>query len=499
MARTLRFILGALSALLLLWPSLPTAAIVPGLRHGPFARVFEPSNLPSPGDAAGFPTSWTHAYANPRHNAAFPVTANTPSWLKTGVSWRYAEARSWPLSRQKPYGANVYGERLALATMTQFYGNALGVSAVGGIIYAESDDEFAYAVNARTGKLIWRTSPVGNTFMGDPLVVGNKVYLSVGNIGFNFSNVQRYSQKTAARGAGVSYNGIYVLNRITGKLLWHFGTMGATMPTPAVSRNRLFLATGSGDIYAINATTGKQIWLKRVGGIANMSDPAVYHGHVYLAMAVVPYVYCLSAQTGHIVWRGIVPHATKTGLGDVSPAVADGVVVMDAVANVLSHGGRTTMTTVVRAYNAEDGHVLWTHTMGLGPKPPAFKGGVPMIHKGIVYVGTPVNNIYQAFDLRTGKRLWTWHIPHAGAAGAGRSPPTYDNGHLFIATGPRVFVLNPRTGRLMGEKYMGGRFGLVNPVIVGGTVYLANSWDWLEAVPVSMIVGHHPKHRQLSP
>jgi outer membrane protein assembly factor BamB len=157
------------------------------------------------------------------------------------------------------------------------------------------------------------------------------------------------------------------------------------------------------------------------------------------------------------------------------------------------------MTTIIRAFNAEDGHVLWTHTMGIGPKPPAFKGGVPMIHNGTVYVGTPVNNIYQAYNLHTGKLLWTWHIPHAGAAGAGRGPATYYKGRLFIATGPRIFVLNPRTGHRLGEKYIGGRLGLVNPVIIGGTIYLSNSWDWITATPVAAVVGHKPHHRQLSP
>ena len=31
------------------------------------------------------------------------------------------------------------------------------------IVYAQSNDQFVYALNARTGQLIWRTSPVGTT------------------------------------------------------------------------------------------------------------------------------------------------------------------------------------------------------------------------------------------------------------------------------------------------------------------------------------------------
>ncbi len=396
---------------------------------------------------------------------------------------------------REPFGARVYGPRMALATLTQAYGNALGVSVVGGVVYAESDDQFAYAVNARTGRLIWRTSPVGNSLMGDPLVAGSIVYVAAGSVGFNFANVQRYAHKTAARGAGISFNGIYALDKTNGRLLWHFGTMGATMPTPAIAKGRLFFTTGSGDIYAINATSGRKLWIQRTGGVANMSDPAVYHGHVYVAMALVPYVYCLSATTGHVIWRATIPHTTKPGFGDVPPAVAHGVVVMDAVGTIRSHGGHTTMTTIIRAYNAADGRVLWSHTMGRGPKPPAFKGGVPMIHKDVVYVGSPVNNVYQAYSLHTGRLLWTWHIPKAGPAGAGRGPATYAHGRLFIAAGARVFALDPHTGRVIGERYLGGRFGIVDPVIVGGTLYLANSWDWLMALPVSQVLHHTPHHR----
>ena len=484
-----------LAGLLLGIPGACGGAIVPRAVPGPYARVFHRRDLPSQAAATAFPASWSYAFANPEHDAAFPATRAMPAWLKHGVSWRYAEARAWPLARREPFGARVYGPRMALATLTQAYGNALGVSVVGGVVYAESDDQFAYAVNARTGRLIWRTSPVGNSLMGDPLVAGSIVYVAAGSVGFNFANVQRYAHKTAARGAGISFNGIYALDKTNGRLLWHFGTMGATMPTPAIAKGRLFFTTGSGDIYAINATSGRKLWIQRTGGVANMSDPAVYHGHVYVAMALVPYVYCLSATTGHVIWRATIPHTTKPGFGDVPPAVAHGVVVMDAVGTIRSHGGHTTMTTIIRAYNAADGRVLWSHTMGRGPKPPAFKGGVPMIHKDVVYVGSPVNNVYQAYSLHTGRLLWTWHIPKAGPAGAGRGPATYAHGRLFIAAGARVFALDPHTGRVIGERYLGGRFGIVDPVIVGGTLYLANSWDWLMALPVSQVLHHTPHHR----
>lgn len=468
---------------------------VPVDPNGPYARFYYAGAAPAQDIVQYYPHEFTHAYANEAHNAAFPIADDAPEWMHKGVRWVFPEARAWPLNEEQPFDVKTYGEARGLTTITQYYGNALGVSVVDGIVYAESDDFFCYAINARTGKLIWRNSPIGNNLMGTPLVVGDIVYVTGGSVAFNFHNVQRYAEnpESSIRGGSVNYNGPFALNRHTGELVWYFSTEGETMPTPAYDDGKLYITTGAGKAYAVDAKTGKEIWNTELGGMANMSCPAVYKGRVYVSMSVKAFLYCLDGKSGNIVWKGTIPDATNTGMGDVSPAVAEGVVVMDAVTSPKKENGKTTMNTVIRAYNADDGKVLWTDSMGRGPKPPAFKGGVPMIHDGVVYVGTPVNSIMRAYDLKTGKILWTWQIPAAGPAGAGRGAPTYYEGTLYVSTGPDVFALDPKTGKLLGQKHVGGRFGIVQPTIVGGTIYLGNSWDWVIALPVSDVNPNYGK------
>ncbi|MDD2876494.1 MAG: PQQ-binding-like beta-propeller repeat protein [Acidiphilium sp.] len=462
--------------------------------NNPYARVYMPQNAPSGTDATVGPEGWTHAYGNPSHNAAFAVATTAPAWISNGVKWNTPEARAWPLTNNEPYGAKIYGIREALPVQTQFYGNALGVAVVKGVVFAESDDMFAYAINARTGKLIWRTSPVGNNLMGNPVVVKDLVYLSAGSVSFNFANVVAFRDDAskAARGLDISYNGVYAVSRTTGKLKWYFATRGEAMPTPAFDGGKLFITTGTGNAYAIDSTTGKQVWKSHLGGIANMSSPAAYHGHIYVAMSVKPFLYCLDEASGKIAWKGTIPLAANTGMGDVSPAVSDGIVVQDAVSAPRTINGKGTLDTTVRAWNAATGKVLWTFKMGRGAKVPAFKGGVPMIHDGVVYVGTPVTSDYVALDLKTGKQLWRWNVPNAGPAGAGRGAPTYYKGTLYISTGPSVFALDPKTGHEIHRVHVGGRFGIVSPAIVGGTVYLGNSWDWINALPLREV---NPNYR----
>ncbi|MEY2342235.1 PQQ-binding-like beta-propeller repeat protein [Acidithiobacillus sp. IBUN Pt1247-S3] len=453
--------------------------------QSPYATLYLSQNTPSAENQVG-PDSWTHAYGNPQHNAAFPVAKNAPAWVRQGVRWNFPEARAWPLNDNHPYGEKVDGLKEALPVQTQFYGNALGVSVVRGVVYAESDDMFAYAINAQTGKLIWRASPVANNLMGNPLVVGNHVYLSAGSVSFNFENVMTYAKdpQKAGRGKDISYNGVFCLNRNTGKLVWSFKTAGDAMPTPAYAEHSLFISTGDGNIYRISAADGKQEWKTHVGGIANMSSPVVMDGRVYVSMSVIPGLYALNIHTGKVDWKGEIPGAVNTGMGDVSPAAAKGIVVMDTVADPKVVDGKPTMETIVRAFNGKTGQVLWTVNLGRGPKIPAFKGGVPMIHGDTVYVGTPVTSDYTAMNLHTGKVQWSWKVPNPGPAGAGRGAPTFYQGILYISTGPDIYAVQADDGQLIHSYHVGGRFGIVNPTIVGGTMYLGNSWDWVNAVPV---------------
>lgn len=469
-------------------PAQPSNTETPVEKGGPYDRVFYPEHLPKAEDARGFPQSWEGLGANAEHNAAFELTKDTPAWVRQGVEWNFAEARAWPLHYKDSFDTDVYGDRRGPSTQTQFYGNAVGVAVVDGVVYAESDDQFAYAVNARTGKLIWRTSPVGNTLMGTPVVAEGKVFLSAGNVGFNFTNVSKFAKtKTAARGEGISFSGIYAVAARDGKLLWHYGTAGEAMPTPAYKDGKIYITTGDGYAHAVNASNGKLLWKTELKGMANMSSAAIVNGKMYVAMSSPGAVFCLDANSGKVIWKGQIQGAEDTGIGDVSPAVSETLVVMDAVADAKEENGKSTMDTRVVAFDADSGKIVWQANMGRGPKPPAFKGGVPMVHQGVVYIGTPVNNVMQAFDLKTGQLKWTWKVPHAGAAGSARGAPTYYRDTLYVSTGEYVYALNPSTGTLIHEHHVGGRFGIVNPVIVGGTMYLSNSWDWLHALPLAKL------------
>jgi len=89
-----------------------------------------------------------------------PENNVAPGSLYFPAAWNFVYD-SW----NNAFGQPVYTESLSLTSMIRRDDNKTGASAIGGVIYAGSDDVFAFTHYGRTGKLIWRTSPIANNMM----------------------------------------------------------------------------------------------------------------------------------------------------------------------------------------------------------------------------------------------------------------------------------------------------------------------------------------------
>jgi outer membrane protein assembly factor BamB len=448
-----------------------------------------------PTSAPSFPSSWSTYASSADHNSVFKLAPGAPSWERTGVSWNFAEMAAVPFNRPFPDLANL-GLRGAPVKMTQDLGNAVGVSAVNGIIYAESDDGHVYALDARTGQELWQTGQLANTPMGNPIVENNTVFVTVGDTGFPFSQLLKYelSGGTAPLVRGLGWSAVYAFNATTGREIWRADFHGNAMPTPVYYGGNLYVPTGGGTLWAFDAATGAVKWKTAMGGFDSMSSPSVYinptthQAEIVVGTSDANHLVAVDASTGKILWeQPTTLNIFNTGMGDNSPAIdqAKGIIIQDSVVNF----DRANKTTNLAAYamNASTGAVLWSTYLGVGPTPPAYKAGVAMIHNGVVYIGSPVTSSLYALNESTGQILWKTSFPNAGPAGAGRGAAAYAYGTLWIAAGPTIYAIDPATGKVLSTYSPGGRFGIVNPVIVGGTMYLDNSYDWVQAVPLAKI------------
>lgn len=437
------------------------------------------------------PSAWTVYAGDVAHNADFAAPGGAAgAALRRGVAWRFAEADAIPLS--VPYGkdGDVLGPRGGPVKTTQFLGNAVGVSVVGSTVYAEADSGNVYALDAVTGKERWRAR-VDNAAMGNPVVANGRVFVGSGDTGFPFSQVLRAQagQKTGLV-RGLSWSAVWAFDAKTGKRLWRYATKGEDMPSECYADGTLYFGNGDGHVYALDPASGKPRFVTDVGGFDSMSSCTVFHGNVYAGFTDPNDLVAVNAKTGKIAWRTTFPNVANTGMGDNSPTVdaADDQIVQVSVADARKTGKTTTDNTVVLALDAATGKVNWKRLLGRGGNPPAYKAGVAMVHDGVIYVSSPVTSRLYALVAKNGKLLWSSPIPHKSAPGLGRGASTMHDGVLYQSTGTYLYAWNPKNGKLLHAVKIGGRFGISNPVVVGGTMFVANSWGWVMAIPVSRVV-----------
>jgi outer membrane protein assembly factor BamB len=197
---------------------------------------------------------------------------------------------------------------------------------VGGLVYVGDWSGKLYALNAKSGRVVW-TYQTGGKIKDGVAYAGGRVYFG-------------------------SYDtNVYALNARTGKLVWkagaqqRLGSTGTFYSTPAVAYGRVYIGGTDGKMYSFGATSGKLRWSHGTGSYVYAS-PAVWNSRVY-AGSYDGTFYAFDAATGDVRWK------FKTA-GPISGSA----VVINGVVYVSCFGGRT------YGFDARTGKVLWLFKRG---------------------------------------------------------------------------------------------------------------------------------------
>jgi outer membrane protein assembly factor BamB len=82
-------------------------------------------------------------------------------------------------------------------------------------------------------------------------------------------------------------------------MYWKFQTGGPIKSSPAVAAGMVFVSSTDGYLYAVNVTTGAQIWEFWIG--TDVNSPSVAHGKVFITSKS-GNVYAINMHTGLEVW-----------------------------------------------------------------------------------------------------------------------------------------------------------------------------------------------------
>jgi outer membrane protein assembly factor BamB len=285
---------------------------------------------------------------------------------------------------------------------------------VDGMVYVHSYYHL-YALNAETGRLRWKFTPVNDIIGSDPAVAGGILYVGTsagsglyalnaktGVVLWNYTSL-RYHVSTPLVADGLihfgdEYGTFYTLNARTGELLWKIPLGSTASSSGAVANGVLYISDG--DLYAFDAKTGVPLWDFRNGYI-DVSEAAVANGIVYVG-GTNNEVYALEASTGDLLWS----YDTQNLIWN-SPAVADGAVYISPWFGTLF------------ALDAYTGDLLWSYATGANTLSDAT------VANGVVYVGSKYPDNVSAFGAASGKLLWSY------ATGGYVEDPTVANGVVY--------------------------------------------------------------------
>jgi len=269
---------------------------------------------------------------------------------------------------------------------------------------------------------------------------------------------------------GSSDGHLYALDRATGAVRWKYDAGGSVLSSPAVAKGLVLFAKRNGALVALDAAKGTPRWSVSTGAALPfpwgregwdfyISSPTIA-GDLAIFAAADGNVYALETATGKERWR----HSTGTLIRS-SPAVAQGYVVV---------GGADGY---VYALDLADGKRRWrgeTEGATLDSEKEGFDRktiqGSPAIAGGKVYVGSRDAHLY-AFDLKTGKQLWRAGKPAPWVV----TSPVVWGGRIYFGSsdGQYVAAVDPDSGKRVWLVRTPDNV-IASPVLADSILYVAD-------------------------
>ncbi len=252
---------------------------------------------------------------------------------------------------------------------------------------------YVEALNATNGEIIWQF-PTDSGIESSPVVVNGVVYIgsyrgyvyalnaSNGDLKWSYlTTAEVYASPSIV--SGTLYVGsldgyVYALNSDDGTLLWASHVGNQVYSSPAIVKDILYVCTDSGYAFALRASDGEVMWQAYIGSGSDHEDasPAMYNGIVYFGAR--NGFYALNATTGKQIWFFTSPYSARqtTGYFYSSPAVAGNILYCGSVDNRLF------------ALNTNYGSIIWSYQTD------GFLFSSPTIANGKVYIASYDGNIY---------------------------------------------------------------------------------------------------------
>ncbi|MBM2840566.1 MAG: 3 protein [Bacteroidetes bacterium] len=240
---------------------------------------------------------------------------------------------------------------------------------------------------------------------------------------------------------------LWAINAYTGKRIGWIDLGDAIQGTPVIDGSIAIISLSNSDLslIAFDLEEGKPLWRKEYGDIE--ASPLLHNQKIYFGNTDGIF-FCADKTTGEQLWKFELPGNEKHKGIRSSAASSNNTIVFGAEDGV------------VYALDAETGNLKWKHNTG------ATVVSSPCIADGNVHVGN-LKGIVSAIDVQSGALQW-----RVDAGSSIYASASFADGKIVVGTtGGLMYGLDASTGREMWKSNLGG---VVNSgaVVAGNTIYV---------------------------
>jgi serine/threonine protein kinase len=285
------------------------------------------------------------------------------------------------------------------------------------VVFVGAYDRNIYAVNATTGKMIWK-SPTDAGIASKPAIFGQTVFI------------------------GSEDQKLYALSVKNGNIYWSYRTDDPIRSSPRIHNKVVYIGSDDGYLHAVSTDSGNALWKSEAAGPVR-STALIDSDRIYFGCETGEF-YCMDL-TGEIKWRNKSKRAVTA-----SPAIIQDEVVFTSVEGHLF------------ALDKKSGWIIWRFRMQ--------KGSIssPLIVKDYIFVGSADGYLYCVDAYRP---LEKWKFKTEGQVAG--SPALYEDNIYFGSTDGYLYCLDSVNGRMVWKFHTDGPI-TGTPVLFNHILYIGS-------------------------
>jgi outer membrane protein assembly factor BamB len=333
-----------------------------------------------------------------------------------------------------------------------------------GRVFVLDAEAHVFAFNAGDGKPLWdkELAPEG----------GSGPFLGMFGADHSIDPSKGFGGGTAYDGGRLfvttGFGEVFALDAATGKQIWKISLGVPIVNAPVANGGRIFVSTEDNHFYALAQVDGRTLWdnqgIAESAGILESTSAAVA-GDVVIAPYTSGELYAMDVDSGRLAWNDMLSrNGTVTALSEIDDIAGRPVIDRDMVF-AISHSG------IMVAINLNTGDRAWARDIG-GIQTPWVAGDY-------LYVITTDSQVL-CLTRKEGRIKWAhqlprWQDPDARSHPIVWSGPVLASNRLIVVSSDGTAAsLSPYTGELLGRMDMPDG-AMIAPVVANGTLYVLTS------------------------